>query len=123
MAITPVNLLEEMMRRAQQVQGVPAPPPRQYVTPGMGNYTMSPSGTPEIAAPPSIAGTGQMQQGPQAAGPSAPLPTPGQVVQGGITFGPQVNQGTPPTQGNPLEQARPRTSEDPLRRRKQIGGN
>jgi hypothetical protein len=111
------------MRKAQAVQGMPAAPqPRQYMTPGMKGYTMSPGGTPEIKAPPSIAGTGQMQGQPETAQPSSPLPSPGQAVREGITFGPQQNQGMPPMATGPLGQQRSRQTEDPNRRRKKMGG-
>ena len=123
MTYNPVNILEEMMRKAEAIQGMPAAPqPRQYMTPGMKGYQMSPGGIPEIQKPPSIAGTGQMQRHPEQAGPSAPLPKPSQVVAGGLTFGPQQNQGMPPMASKPLGQRRSARTEDPRRKKKKFGG-
>ena len=47
MALTPANILEEtIMEAVQTPQVAPAPPPRQYMTPGMGNYEMGMDGLP-----------------------------------------------------------------------------
>jgi hypothetical protein len=115
MEFNPINLLEDMIRKAQQIQGVSEQKPRQYMTPGMSSYTMSSGGSPElIPPPPSIAGTGQMQRDPEYTKQSSPLPPPSAAVKGGMTFGPQVNQGTAPQQGSPMIAKRPRATDSSL---------
>ena len=47
MALTPANILEEAIIQAvQQPVQMPLPPPRQYMTPGMGEYEMGMDGLP-----------------------------------------------------------------------------
>ena len=47
MPVTPANMLEGMIAEAvQQPAQIVPPPPRQYMTPGMGNYEMGMDGLP-----------------------------------------------------------------------------
>ena len=70
MALTPANMLDEMIVQAvQQPVQMEPPPPRQYMTPGMGEYEMGMDGLPIVK--------GQPQQTPV----PQVLPPPSQAVQ------------------------------------------
>jgi len=112
-AFTPMNIFDQALAQVQSQP--PIPPPRQYMTPGMSDFTMGEDGSPVSGAPASVSGasvTGNTAQ---------PLPPPDIVARQGQGVGPQVNQATAQRSNNPIPDPRTRRTDDIGRQRNTIG--